>query len=120
MLHFSVNGRVITDFDQTPLISTYLIAIIVSDFEYREFIATKENPTTQRVFTIKEYVNQTSYALTEAITILKAIENYLQVPFTLSKLDHASIPDTRVGGLIEFSSALSLNAIVFKANIFSM
>lgn len=79
--------------------STYLIAFIVSDFEYKEFIATKEFSTTQRVFTSKEYINQTSYSLVEGITILKAIENYLQVPFTLPKLDHAAIPDTKVGGL---------------------
>lgn len=98
-----MNGRVITDFEQTPPISTYLIAFIVSDFEYNEFIATNDFPTTQRIFTSKDYINQTSYSLVEAITTLKAIGNYLQFPFTLSKLDHAAIPDIRVGGLKIFT-----------------
>lgn len=95
----SVNGRVTTDFDETPPISTYLIAFIVSEFEYREFNATNGLPTTQRVFTSKDYINQTSYALIEGVTLLNAIGNYLQIPFVLQKLDHASIPYTWVGGL---------------------
>lgn len=96
----SVNGRVITDFWETPPTSTYLIAFIVSDFESNEFIATNEYPTTQRVFTRHEYINQTSHGLVEGITIFKAIENYLQVPFMLPKIDQVAIPGSRIEGLI--------------------
>lgn len=93
-----MNGRVITDFDQTPLMSTYLVAFIVSDFKYTEYYTTNGSSTAQRVIT--RNLNQTSYALTESIAILNAIEKYLQVSFPLSKLDQAAIPGSRVGGLI--------------------
>lgn len=93
-----MNGQVITDFDETPLMSTYLVAFIVSDFQSTEYIATNGSSTVQRVIT--RNLNQTSYALTESIAILNAIEKYVQVPFPLLKLDQAAIPGSRVGGLI--------------------
>lgn len=93
-----MNGRVTTDFDQTPPVSTYLIAFIVSDFECNEFKGTDGFPTTQRVFTRHDYINQTSHALVEAITILTAIGNYVGVPFTLPKLDQVAIPGSRIEG----------------------
>lgn len=94
----SNNGKAITNFDQTPLMSTYLIAFIISDFNYREFNATNDYNTTQRIFTNIDHINQTSYALVEGITILKALENYLQIPFVLKKLDHAAMPDYQALG----------------------
>lgn len=89
----------VTSFDETPLISPYLIAFIVSDYTFTRINATDENNTTQRVFANKESIDQTSYALIEGIHILKAMENTLQVPFSLPKLDHASITYTVVGGM---------------------
>lgn len=93
-----MNGRVRTSFERTPVMSTYLIAFIISDYEQRTFEATAEFPTTHRVFANDRVINHTSYALVEGITILKALENYLQVSFALPKLDQAAIPDSKVGG----------------------
>lgn len=90
----------ITDFDQTPLMSSYLIAFIISDYEYQQFNATNEFNTTQRVFTNKESIDQTSHALTESVQIVKAIENTVRIPFSLSKLDHTSLKYTVVGGML--------------------
>lgn len=78
--------------------STYLVAFIVSDYNKRTFEATADFPTTHRVFANDKVINHTSYALVEAITILKALENYLQVSFALPKLDQAVIPESIVGG----------------------
>lgn len=100
VLHYSTgDGRVTTDFETTPLVSTYLIAFIVSDFGYVEFNATDDNPTKQRVYANKDYVNQAEYALAEGVSILNAIAKYVQVPFSLEKMDQAAIPQFRAGGL---------------------
>lgn len=52
-----------------------------------------------RVFTHKSYLNQTKHALLEGEALLKAISDYVQVPYSLSKMDQAAIPDFRSGGL---------------------
>lgn len=79
--------------------STYLVAFIVSDYEYREFNGTHEYETTSRVFASKDDTNQTSYALLEGMKMLNALENYFQIPFSLPALDQAVIPEFRVGGV---------------------
>lgn len=61
--------------------------------------ATDDNPTTQRVYANKDYVNQAKYALAEGVSILNAIAKYVQVPFSLEKMDQAAIPQFRAGGL---------------------
>lgn len=72
---------------------------MVSDFEHIDRIATNGSQTTQRIFTSRNNINHTSYALTESVAILNALENFVQIPFALSSLDQAVVPETRVGGL---------------------
>lgn len=91
-------GRVQTDFDPTPIMSTYLVAFIISDYEYREFNETNEYTPIFRVFASKDDTNQTSYALIEGMEMILALEQYLKVPFSLPALDQAVIPEFRVGG----------------------
>ena len=102
VFHFSAEGTVETTFDTTPPTSTYLIAFIVSDFGYIEANVSDTNPTYQRVFTSKNKLSQASYALEDGVNILNAIAKYLAVPFTLSKMDQAAIPDFAAGGLHHF------------------
>lgn len=82
--------------------STYLVAFIVSDFEYNYFNATSEFNMTQRIFTTNDTINRTSYALVEGITMLKAIQEYMQIPYDYPKLDHVAIPNTRAGKISLF------------------
>lgn len=95
VFHFSSGDLVTTTFRRTPKMSTYLVAFIVSDFE-----STNNNSTAlpMRVFTHKSYLKQTTYALSEGEKLLKAIADYVKVPYALSKMDQAAIPDFRAGG----------------------
>lgn len=72
--------------------STYTVVFVVSDLDYREFHATNEYLTKHRAFAIKDYVNQTSYALNFGANVIKALDNYLNVPYVLTKLDHIALP----------------------------
>lgn len=88
-----------TSFLPTPPVSTYLIAFIVSDFVYKESVVSNTNPVRQRVYTNAQQINQTDYALSEGVKILNAIADYLDVKFSLSKMDQVAIPDFKAGGL---------------------
>lgn len=100
-MYSGMEGRIMTDFDPTPLMSTYLVAFIVSDYEYREFNGTNEpySPIS-RVFVSKDDADQTSYALVEGMQMLHALEDYLKIPFSLPALDQAVVPEFRVGGTL--------------------
>lgn len=94
-----------TDFQTTPPVSTYLIAFLVSNFGYAEKNASDTNPTQQRVYTSKKNLDQTGYALDEGVLLLNTIADYLQVKFTLPKMDQAAIPDFSAGGF-HFNSVI--------------
>lgn len=97
------NGLKVTNFETTPVMSTYLIAFIVSNFKYNEIPAgIAENPTIQRVYTSVNKLNQTTYALNEGVSLLNSISSYLDVPFSLKKMDQVAIPNDyfSAGGIV--------------------
>lgn len=89
--------------------STYLIAFLVSDFEYKGNDASVPNTIPHRVFTDKDNLNQTAYALSEGEKILNAIAGYVNVSYSLPKMDQAAIPDFRAGGKrVKFNQLLKI------------
>lgn len=93
-----MDQTVTTHFETTPLTSTYLVAFIVSDFKY------KTNTNGSDIFRHRTYatpaqVENTDFALHEGEKILNAISNYLNVPFTLPKMDQVGVPDFAAGGI---------------------
>lgn len=89
-----------THFDTTPLTSTYLIAFIVSDFEFVDNSATSK--IRHRVFANPKDYQQGRFAVDEGEKILNAIAGYLHVPFSLPKMDQFAIPDFNAGGDFTF------------------
>lgn len=96
--HFSSDDTAITIFEETPLTSSYLIAFIVSDFQ---FTSNKNNPSAlpHRVYTHRAEIGNTALALKDGERVLGAIENYLKVKFTLPKMDQVAVPDFAAGGI---------------------
>lgn len=76
--------------------STYLIAFIVSDFKYLEYV--NESSIHYRVYTHSNQINQTAYALSESQNLLNAIADYTQVSYSISKMDQAAVPHFAAGG----------------------
>lgn len=94
-------GNVITSFEDTPPMQTYLLAFIISDYSY----ATNDDPETeQRIYGVPEKIarGDGNYALGEVDHVLRKLEEVLGVKYPLPKMDHAAIYDYRYGAMENF------------------
>lgn len=71
--------------------STYLITFVVSDFK---FTTNTNNPNVfrYRVYSEPSQIENTQLALKSGERLLNALGNYLDVNFTLPKMDQIAIP----------------------------
>ncbi|PKU32289.1 aminopeptidase n [Limosa lapponica baueri] len=93
----NVNWNV-TEFETTPKMSTYLLAFIVSQFDYRENMS--DNVLIRiwgRPKAIAE--NQGDYALQVTGPILKFFERHYSTPYPLPKSDQVGLPDFNAGAM---------------------
>uniref|UniRef100_A0A673IE12 Aminopeptidase n=1 Tax=Sinocyclocheilus rhinocerous TaxID=307959 RepID=A0A673IE12_9TELE len=87
-----------TTFAPTEVMSTYLLAFIVSDFG---FIEQNMDKLQIRIFARQEAINagQGEYALNVTGPILKFFEKYYNVPYPLPKSDQIALPDFNAGAM---------------------
>jgi len=98
-------------FQESLRMSTYLVAFLVSDFDYKE--KTTTSGIKVRVWTPPPQIAQASYALDIATETLSNYEKFFQINFPLPKQDLVVIPDFSTGaeenwGLIGFTSPMLL------------
>ncbi|XP_048471730.1 aminopeptidase Ey-like [Rhincodon typus] len=88
----------VTSFQQTPKMSTYLLAFIVSDFgfEYEN-----KSGTEIRIWARKQAIQegQGEYALNVTGKILHFFEDYYNVSYPLPKSDQIALPDFNAGAM---------------------
>ena len=87
----------VVQFGPTPIMSTYLVAFIVGEYEYIE-------KKTERGISVKIYTplgkkEQGEFALDTAAKCLTLFEDYFKIPYPLEKLDHIAIPDFASGAM---------------------
>ncbi|KAG0543432.1 hypothetical protein BDA96_02G190700 [Sorghum bicolor] len=82
---------------ESPLMSTYLVAIVVGLLEYIEGV-TPEG-TKVRVYTQVGKSNQGKFALDVGIKSLHLYKDYFGTPYPLPKLDMVAIPDFAAGAM---------------------
>ncbi|MCA9349498.1 M1 family metallopeptidase [Candidatus Saccharibacteria bacterium] len=80
-----------TRFAQTPLMSTYLLAIVIGQLEYLE--TTAESGVKIRTYALPDKVKQTQFALNIAKKVLDIYERFFEIPYPLSKLDMVALPE---------------------------
>lgn len=89
---FSIDGTITTTFEPTPMMSSYLLAFVVSDFHYISNEATMlPGETLHRIFVRSEAVTKVQYALETSENALKTMENYVNFKYELLKLDSVGI-----------------------------
>eukprot|EP01132_Coremiostelium_polycephalum_P001267 gene1267-1596_t len=100
-------------FEETPIMSTYLIAFIVGEFTYIEKY-TKEGIRV-RVYNVIEKEESAQYALDVATDALSFFIDYFEIPYPLTKCDHVAVPDFTFGamenwGLIIYRESILLTS----------
>ncbi|VDK34946.1 unnamed protein product [Gongylonema pulchrum] len=74
---------VVTSFIESPPMSSYLLALAITDFDYNE--GNTSRGTRFRIWSRREALNQTSYALSAGISALEFYEDYYNISFPLKK-----------------------------------
>ncbi|XP_021819428.1 aminopeptidase M1-like isoform X2 [Prunus avium] len=87
-----VDGHLKTvSFQESPIMSTYLAAVVVGLFDYVEDHTS--DGVKVRVYCQVGKANQGKFALDVAVKTLEFYKDYFAVPYSLPKLDMVAIPD---------------------------
>ncbi|KAL5201658.1 hypothetical protein ABZP36_036012 [Zizania latifolia] len=84
-------------YEESPLMSTYLVAIVVGLFDYVEGVTSEGNKV--RVYTQVGKSNQGKFALDVGVKSLNFYKEYFDTPYPLPKLDMVAIPDFAAGAM---------------------
>ena len=89
---------VITKFNDTPLMQTYLLAFLVAPFDE---VSNNNTQLPQKIIAKPSSIRNAEYAfsLPKLDPIMKSLENLLAINFTLSKLEHAAITQFAAGAM---------------------
>lgn len=83
-------------FDETPLMSTYLLAVAIARLEKREI---RVGETAVAVWTLAEQVPLGSFALKVTQAVLPLLNDYFDLPCPTPKLDLVCVPDFAMGAM---------------------
>lgn len=97
-------GWVLDEFDVTELMSTYLVAYTVNDFESRETVT--KNGVVVKIWARRDAIDQTEHASGITPNILEYFENTFQVKFPFPKIDMIAIPYPMRGGMENWGNAV--------------
>ncbi|HEY9757900.1 MAG TPA: M1 family metallopeptidase [Oculatellaceae cyanobacterium] len=100
------NGKKIVAFDKTPVMSSYLVALIVGDLKASQTKTANGIPIT--VWTTPGKESLAECALNTAVEILPVQEKYFGIPYPGKKLDLIALPDFGAGAME------NLGAITFR------
>lgn len=90
-------GYKTVSFAPTPLMSTYLLAFIVGDFEYIE--KKSEDGVLVRIFVTPGKKQQATFALDCAVKTVSFFNKYFDIPYPMPVLDLIAIPDFAAGAM---------------------
>uniref|UniRef100_A0A8D8TU53 Aminopeptidase n=1 Tax=Cacopsylla melanoneura TaxID=428564 RepID=A0A8D8TU53_9HEMI len=82
-------------YQQTPLMSTYLVAMAVHDFR-------RHHNGTFSVWSREEYIDQAKYSLSIGPKIMEYFEEYFDARYPLPKTDMIALPDFSAGAMENF------------------
>lgn len=90
-------GLKVVSFETTPIMSTYLVAFVIGEFEFLEGITS--TGVKIRIYTPVGGKERGRFALNVTLNSLPYLETFFGVPYPLPKLDHIAIPDFALGAM---------------------
>lgn len=91
------SGLRLLTFDRTPIMSTYLVAVVVGEYDYVE--AKSEDGIIVRVYTPLGKKEQGLFALDVATKVLPYYKSYFNIAYPLPKIDLIAIADFSAGAM---------------------
>lgn len=92
-----VDGKLVTSFETTPVMSTYLLAWVVGKLDYRE-TKTKDGVTV-RTYATPDKKDQLGFALETAVKSIEFYNEYFDIAYPLPKCDLIALPDFSSGAM---------------------
>lgn len=93
----TTNSQLKTTFEPTPHMSTYLLAFVFGELDYRE--AKTKGDITVRTYATPDNVHHTEFALDVAVKCLDFYSDYFGIDYPLSKCDLIALPDFASGAM---------------------
>jgi len=90
-------GRKRVQYETTPKMSTYLVAIVVAELEYLDGKDSKGVPI--RIWTSPGKKEQGRFALAQTIHTLAYFADWFGIPYAFPKLDQVALPDFASGAM---------------------
>lgn len=112
----AVSTWVETEFEETPIMSTYLLAILLADYSCIEDTVKSKSgrDILSKVCTRKNALDELALARNASIGALEALESLYDVPYPLPKLDHVSSPTFNFGAMENWGLAIYLERLFLK------
>ncbi|KAI9502398.1 aminopeptidase 2 [Coemansia spiralis] len=110
----SMGGLKTVYFDRTPVMSTYLLAIVSGELDYVEGVAmsgpvladqaangteAKRKPIVCRIYTPCADIDKVKFSLETAVKVLELLVGLFDYPYPLPKLDLVAVPELEAGGM---------------------
>jgi aminopeptidase N len=92
------DSRLVTAFETTPRMSTYLLAWVVGEL-HRRTAVTKGGVEVNVWATPAQPLESLDYALDFAVRSIDFFDNYFDEPYPLPKSDHVAVPDFSAGAM---------------------
>lgn len=86
-----------TWFEKSPVMSTYLLAFVSGNIEYKE--SKTKSGILVRAYATPANVEHTDFALDTAVKCLDYFEDYFGIPYPLAKCDLVALPDFASGAM---------------------
>lgn len=91
------NGKLVTTFETTPKMSTYLVAFAYGDLRFKE--AKTKDGVVVRAYATPDNIEFTEFALDVAVKTLEFFNDYFDIPYPLAKADLIALPDFASGAM---------------------
>ena len=91
------DNKLVTSFETTPVMSTYLLAWVVGKLDYQE--ATTKDGVVVRAYATPDKKDQLAYSVDAAVKCLEFYNDYFNIPYPLPKCDLIALPDFSSGAM---------------------